>query len=434
MLSVEGRRRITTTKNWFRDMVTALSLTLALLPTFWVVAFLSAEAGINPAVAFSASVMVAALGIYLMGLSGRSLWAVAPDMTLMPWLIYGEIISRGRSCEGVLALALVAALVSMFLIFAAKKIISREYIPLFPPAIAAGITGGLGALLIWQGLIQARLITASSFNGIMLGNLAEPNPYDGLIGLAVTMALLLRGKEYALGAGALTVALISLWQGFWALPEKIWSLPTGIFSEAPQLDFADCLAGDLLGLLPALILAQLILPRLMWQVFPTERSPGTTARLNSCQLGLLGTSALGNLWGAFPLNISAVTAVREAVGSSSRRTALPTALLLLSLIFFQPLVVAMADFPAIITPVLVGAGYVVLNRSFTCWANFAPAERLTFMTALWLLPLSHSLPLTLGVAVLMQVGGSLLNLRRQPSPNESLAILLSVAYLLWYGF
>ena len=130
-------------------MVTALSLTLALLPTFWVVAFLSAEAGINPAVAFSASVMVAALGIYLMGLSGRSLWAVAPDMTLMPWLIYGEIISRGRSCEGVLALALVAALVSMFLIFAAKKIISREYIPLFPPAIAAGITGGLGALLIW---------------------------------------------------------------------------------------------------------------------------------------------------------------------------------------------------------------------------------------------------------------------------------------------
>ncbi|MBQ1913863.1 MAG: NCS2 family permease [Selenomonadaceae bacterium] len=397
---------------------------LTLLSCIIVVPSLLFQAGMDFTGAYTAFMLVSLLGTLLIGRLTGSPLVIVPGIAVASWLVYGEIISHGHSWQAVLGVSFLASCIGVALLLSP---LGKILLDAVPEVLRRSLMGGLGFMLVLQGLIQGRLLTGSPFDVMMFGNLSDPVAYLSLIGIFIVLALMVNEVSGALAIGTLSTAIIAWVQGFWEIPSAPFLLPEGLDKTVLQLDMAEgiLMPEVLFSLLVLVLVESLGVEQGLYAAFPDEVRPS-----KKLLFGILGTGAAGALLGSLPPRLALESAAGIAVGGRRGWTSYATAFFLFLLLFCEPLAKAMASFGAITAPAITGAGFLMLWRMKELWTGDM-ADAAASCCLFLLMPLFHDVAAGIGGAIVMHVAlKSLGGKRREVTNAEVCMAALFVVYFL----
>lgn len=376
-----------------RDIFTGVTMAVCALASFTASAGMLSLAGMDFAGCFTASVLLALVGTLWLARRGQAV-VLAPSLTVTGYLVYIVAISHGLGWQTVLGSCFYASLLGFILWQAGTRLGRKQMAPFFP----WGIKLALAVFLIFLGLKLGRIIITSAWQVAMLGDMADPLFYWSMAGLGITLILLAGRRHSALFAGMLVTAIATLWEGFWAVPAAPFFQPEGLQKVAGMLalSFPEQ-DGGFYGLTVLSLTVMLsVIHACTWSALAKGQKTVDGVK------ALLAFNALGAWTGMTPLVISpAAAASREAV--SSRRAGLVAAAVLALALLCEPLLAALADFPAMLVPVLVGGGVLLLLETLqdcplSAEENQRRRELLTVLVLVVLLPLTGDFAVAIGTA------------------------------------
>ena len=380
-----------------REVLAGLLNALTLLPGVIVVPSMLFQAGMDFTGAYTSLLLVSMAGTVLVGRMAGSPVVLVPGIAVASWLVYGEIISCGQSWQAVLGASFLAAVLgTAFLLSPLRKV----FLEAVPAALRSSLSGALGLMLVFQGLVQGRLITGSPMDVVMPGNLSDPVAYLSLLGLCIVFALLVNGIPGALAIGTLVTAIVALLQGFWEFPRAPFLLPEGLDRTVLQMDVSGGLSlpGVVFPLMLVTLVESLGTTQALCHAYP-ERVPQPSRKLLLC---VLGTGMAGALLGSLPPRPAAESAAGLCAGGRKGWASYGTALFFLPMLFCEPVIREMASFGAITAPAMVGAGFLMLSRMKKV-SDGDMADAAASWCLFLLLPLSHDVAVGLGCALIAHV-------------------------------
>ena len=405
-------------------MLAGFSNAMALLSGFLVVPSLLFQAGMDFTGAYTAFMLISAVGTILAGRQSAQPLALVPGVAMASWLVYGEIISHGTSWQAVLGASFLASALGFFLWLSPLRRVILEAVP---EVLRRSLSVGLGLMLLLQGLLQGRLLVGSSFSVTMLGDLSDPVAFFSLVGILVTLALLANGVPGSLAIGTVATAALSFWEGFWVIPEAPFLLPEGLDRVAFQLDLWEgiCRPGILLPILLVVMMDSWGAAAAFQEIRPGGEC--LSRRLFFC---LMGTGAAGALLGSLPPRLAPESAAGIAAGGSERAS-YATAFFLALLLFCEPVLKEAASFSAIAVPATVGAGVFLLRPAGALFGGDV-ADAAASLCLVLLMPLSHDVAAGLGIALLVHVALKLFGRQGSSVPWEEAA--LAALFALYFFF
>ncbi|SFT65086.1 putative MFS transporter, AGZA family, xanthine/uracil permease [Selenomonas sp. GACV-9] len=398
------------------------------LAGFIVVPMLLFQLGMNFAGAYTSFAVLAIVSALLMG------WLRLPVLLLPPvavsnYLVYLVGISQGVSWQQLLGICFVVSVLSLLISVSPLR---HRFFLAVPEAIRRLLPAGLGAMLILMGLTQGRIIVRSAWSVTMLGNFQDPLAYLGLTGIVVTLVMMAVRLRGALFWGMVVTAVISLMEGFWVIPVAPFMLPTGLDLTAGQLAMTaanEKVVGDMLAAGLTLLIVLTSMNWIVGQALIRESSNSRRLLPTTFAVG-----ALGALIGSLPPAVSPLSAAGTLL-RGGRRAAWSAALLFLVALFCEPLLAAMAEFPVMVVPVLVGTGLLLLLQTIEDLQQTPFAWDLPVLCAaaclLLVMPLANNITAGLGAAliswcVLRAAGHSW---REVPRSTWALSILFAVYFV-----
>ena len=378
-----------------REILGGLLTVLSLLATFAVVPALWARAGAPFVGLYAATLLASFLTTLLVGLLARQPLTAAPALGVHLWLIYGVVYPLGVPWQAVLAASFAASLFYLLTVLSPLRSVIKAAVP---EAIVQAARGGVGLLIILTGLQMGKLVVGSPLTVTMLGSLSEPAAFVALAGLAASLAFWAMGVRAAAFWGVLSAVLLALFEGFLVLPEAPFLLPEGLDRTAFALDFAH------LAELSGVVLA-------LW-LFLFFDTCGTFAALGEVEeahglaerrtlLALAAGNAVAALLGAGPVALAKESVAARAIGARTPLAACAAAAVLLLALFLEPVAAAVLDFSAILAPLLIFSGCLLLKGLRLDWQR--ASEHVAFFAVLLVTPLSSSLVAGLGAGMILYV-------------------------------
>lgn len=384
-------------KAWCCDLIAGLTAAFALLPGLILVPLLLNEGGMNFKGAFSAYVIMSIAGTLVLSIFRRPLVA-GTSLVLTYYLVYLGIVANGLTWNQLLGISLVVSCLGAVLFLSP---LGRCLLQAIPKPVRKAMPLGIGVMLIWIGLVQGRIFLASPWSVTMLGNFQDPLAYLSLVGIVLTVGLMARKWKISLLLGGVVTAIIALNEGFWEFPTESFIDPEGLDKVAGFLD--------------------------VWAVqnsqYPTMFAIGLTMLLvlSSMQIGTLSSSgdkkegrevtalfalsAIGSFVGSLPLIASPLATTGTSLAKNGRRASIFAALLLLLALYMEPALAAMADFPVMTVPVLVGGGlWLLASHLSDLSGDFCQLENLLPMVCVVLImPLSFNMAAGIGAGIISHV-------------------------------
>lgn len=392
-----------------------------------VVPGLLAQTGMSFPGAFFSAGFITLAGTFLMG------WLRLPFLLSIPVscsssLVFLSAISQGLSWQQLLGIGAAASLAGVILFQGAAGRCMTSWIP---QPIRQVMPGALGLMLILLGLSMGRILVRSPWSLTMLGNFQDPLAWFSAAGIFVTLALMAMGRSSAIMYGMVLTAAVSLAEGFWAVPAAPFLLPEGLDHTVFQLCLTAETPREAVEMLSAGVTLLMVLSCVNWswlQAIQPEASEGRRVLPWIFGLGIPGA-----LLGSLPAAVAPPTALLLTEREQCRTAAFSTAFFLLPTLFCEPLLAAMAEFPAMVVPVLVGSGLMLIrtmNRealsAFAEWPDVSAAA-----AVLILMPLSWSISAGLGIGMIlwcvMKVCAG--RLREVPRGTMALSFLFAVYFL-----
>ena len=372
-----------------QEIMTGLAVGFGMVPGLVVIPALLMRTGMDFTGAYTACVLMSLTATLLFGAWLRLPLAASCSPALTGWLVYIVILSHGNSWQAVLGASFFASAGALLLATKFRGCLAEAV----PGHLREFLPAAVGLMLIFFGLVQGRLLVGAPIGLVMPGNLADPVAFYALIGIVLTLALLVWEKPFAIPLGMLLTAVLSFAEGFWVLPAAPFLLPEGLDRVALQLDLEKGLA-----------MPDVILTLLIFQVLTMEGMRIALRHRRGREIAsvVCGAGVVGAWLGAFPPVIAQESAIAKAVEAKSGRVAWIVAAVLGGLLFCEPAMAAFASFPAITAPALVGAGYLLL-RQMKYAGSVDPAEMVSGVVLLLLLPLSQDFVLGIGLAVIAYV-------------------------------
>ena len=383
-----------------RELTAGLTMAAASLTGLITVPSLLFQAGMDFTAAFMSMGAVSILASAWMAYRGLPFLAL-PSVPLAAWLAYVVIISKGCSWQEILGLSAFVSLAGILLFNCSQR---DKLLSAVPVWLRKSLVIGLGLMLAMQGLVQGRLILASPWSAIMLGNFQDPLAYWSLMGLIVGAVLLAARFDWALGGAFLLIAGLTFVEGFWILPVAPGLLPEGLEKIVGQLSFGGVWAGAhlldffLLGL--AMFLAVTSESWCLWQGLPQgEDSPLPVLR------GLAGFSLVGAFLGCLPLSLSPLSVVGWEAGGHKGRTVTAALVALAALWLMEPVLAELASFPALTVPLLVLPGGMLIRRQLEdfCPGSLEVEEFLPGLAGAMLMALSFNIAAGVGAGLIARV-------------------------------
>lgn len=196
-------------------------------------------AGVDEDAAFTATVLMSAVGCVVMGLYARYPAAMAPGMGINAMFCYTAVGALGFTWQE----ALVAVIVSGVLFFVLtisglrKRVMDR-----IPRGLKSGIIAGIGCFIAFVGLQNAGIIADSS-TLVALGDLSDPVVLLGILCIAVTVLAVTRGMSVGIILGMAVTVVVGVVLGIIDVPSSPVSVP-----EAPPAGaFLDGLTDGLMS-------------------------------------------------------------------------------------------------------------------------------------------------------------------------------------------
>ena len=368
---------------------------LALLATFAVVPALWARAGAPFVGAYAATLLAACLATLAAGLFARQPIVVAPALGINVWLVYGVIYPLGVAWQEALAACFIAAILVLLTVTTPLR---RIFLASMPRAIAEAARGGVGLLVVFTGLQMGKLVVGSPLTVTMLGSLSEPAAFVALAGLAASLAFWAMGVRAAAFWGVLSAVLLALFEGFLVLPEAPFLLPEGLDRTAFALDFAHL--AELSGVVLALWLFLFFDTRGTFAALGEAGEAHGLAEKRTI-LVLAAGNVVASLLGAGAVALAKESAAARAVGARTPLAACAAAAVLLLALFLEPVAAAVLDFSAILAPLLIFSGCLLLKGLRLDWQQ--TSEHVAFFAVLLVTPLSCNLAAGLGAGMIVYV-------------------------------
>jgi len=378
-----------------RDIFAGVTMAMASLAIFTAAASMLQQAGMDFAGSFTAGVLLSLVGT-LWSAYKRYGVVLTPSLTATGYLVFIVAISHGLGWQAMLGISFSASLLGL-LLWQGSTCLPRWNLPrIFP----WGIKLALAVFLICLGLKMGRIVITSPWQVTMLGDAADPLMYWSMAGIVLTLALLAGGWRSALPVGMVITGAVTFSEGFWVIPAAPFFLPEGLEKVFGQLSLGVSGVQNSAFYLVTVLSLLVMLSAIHWSTFSALSRAGKPAE-GVRFLFALGT--LGALAGVPPLVISPVSAV-PAEGNG-RRGVLAAALLFAGALFCEPIIAAMAAFPAMAVPVLVGSGFLLLLAALPgCSLSENPLERraevLAISVLVLLLPLTGNFATALGSSLI----------------------------------
>jgi len=216
--------------------------------------------GMDQGAVFTATILAAVIGTFIMAFVANVPFAVAPGMGLNAFFTFTVVFILGYSWQQALALVFLCGLINVFItVTRIRKMIVKA----IPESLQYAISGGIGLFIAYLGIKQAGFLTFTAEtasritdNGDGSGMFADiipaltdftnPTAQVALIGLLVTIVLLLMKVKSAILIGIVATTFIGIFFGVTQVPElsasmfKIPSLAPTLF----QLDFRGLFSMD----------------------------------------------------------------------------------------------------------------------------------------------------------------------------------------------
>ena len=378
-----------------RDIFAGVTMAMASLAIFTAAASMLQQAGMDFAGSFTAAVLLSLAGT-LWSAYKRYGVVLTPSLTATGYLVFIVAISHGLGWQAMLGISFSASLLGL-LLWQGSTCLPRWNLPrIFP----WGIKLALAVFLICLGLKMGRIVITSPWQVTMLGDAADPLMYWSMAGIVLTLALLAGGWRSALFSGMVVTGAVTFSEGFWVIPAAPFFLPEGLEKVVGQLSLGVSDAQNSAFYCVTVLSLLVMLSAIHWSTFTALSRAGKTVE-GVRFLFALGT--LGALCGVPPLVISPVSAV-PAEGNG-RRGLLAAALLFVGALFCEPIIAAMAAFPAMAVPVLVGSGFLLLLAAVQdCPLSENALERraevLAISVLVLLLPLTGNFATALGSSLI----------------------------------
>jgi len=216
--------------------------------------------GMDPGAVFTATIIAAAIGTFIMAFVANVPFAVAPGMGLNAFFTFTVVSILGYSWQQALALVFICGLINVFItVTKIRKMIVKA----IPESLQYAISGGIGLFIAYLGIKQAGFLTFTAetaaritdngdgsglFSDIIpaLTDFTNPTAQVALIGLLITIVLLLKKVPSAILIGIVSTTIIGIFFGVTHVPElsaDMFAIP----SLAPtflKLDFRGIFAVD----------------------------------------------------------------------------------------------------------------------------------------------------------------------------------------------
>lgn len=392
--------RIEKGKNWACDIFAGLSAAFALLPGLILIPSVLNEGGMNFKGAFTAYVIMSIAGTLVLVLF-RLPFVAGTSLIMTYYLVYLGIVANGLTWNQLLGISLVVSLLGTVLCLVPW---GRRFGELLPAPVRKSLPLGVGVMLIWLGFVQGHIILASPWSVTMLGNFQDPLAYLGLIGIVLTVGMLARGWKFSLLLGGVVTAIIALNEGFWAWPNEDWLDPEGLDKVAGFLDVWAVHDSQY----PIMFMTGLTMLLFLMCVNVGTLSSSQEEKPKKVMASLFALSAVGSFIGALPMTASPLSAFSANLAKHSRCAAGIAAILLLLALYMEPVLAAMADFPVMTVPVLVGGGIIliaqtlrVLSKEKQQWGQIE--SLLPALCVVLLMPLSMNVAAGIGTGILSYV-------------------------------
>lgn len=363
------------------------------LATITAVAAMLQQAGMDFAGAFTACVLLSLVGTLVAVYKGWSV-VLTPSLSVTGYLVFIAAISHGLGWQAVLGISFAASALGLLVWQLGSRWLKQDIPSVFPWAVKLSVA----VFLICLGLKMGRIIVTSTWQVTMLGDMSDPLMYWSMAGAVLTAAFIAGNWRWALLAGMLITGLVTFAEGFWVIPAAPFFLPEGLLKSAGQLSLAGDSVQDNMFCMVTVLSLSVMLSAMHWStVAALTEANGQAKAVKS--LFALGT--VGAWLGVPPLVISPTT----AAGAGSRAGALTAAAILVLALFCEPILAAIADFPAMVVPVLVGSGFLLLLEALkSCPLAEAEAEKraevLAVSAMVLLLSLTGNFATALGSAVM----------------------------------
>lgn len=216
--------------------------------------------GMDQGAVFTATILAAVIGTFIMAFVANVPFAVAPGMGLNAFFTFTVVFILGYSWQQALALVFLCGLINIFItVTRIRKMIVKA----IPESLQYAISGGIGLFIAYLGIKQAGFLTFTAetasritdngdgsgmFSDIIpaLTDFTNPTAQVALIGLLVTIVLLLMKVKSAILIGIIGTTFIGIFFGVTQVPElsadmfRIPSLAPTLF----QLDFKGLFSMD----------------------------------------------------------------------------------------------------------------------------------------------------------------------------------------------
>lgn len=216
--------------------------------------------GMDQGAVFTATIIAAAIGTFIMAFVANVPFAVAPGMGLNAFFTFTVVFILGYTWQQALALVFICGLINVFItVTKIRKMIVKA----IPESLQYAISGGIGLFIAYLGIKQAGFLTFTAetaaritdngdgsglFGDIIpaLTDFTNPTAQVALIGLLITIVLLLKNVKSAILIGIVSTTIIGIFFGVTQVPElsaDMFRIP----SLAPtflKLDFRGIFAID----------------------------------------------------------------------------------------------------------------------------------------------------------------------------------------------
>jgi len=338
-------------------------------------------AGLPTGASTVATILVAVIGSFLMGVWAKRPIAVAPYMGENAFIAFG-LAALGVTWQQRLGAVFVSGVVFLVITFLGLRGWLANSIS---PSLKYSFAAGIGLFLAFIGLNETGIVTAGTGVPVKIGNLHSAEVLLAIGGFIVMVVLLQRRVRGAILIGIAATAIAGALLGLGHAPSRLFAMPfIGDYSLAPiafQLDIVGVLRLSFLPILLTLFLMS-FLDTVGTLVgvgaaggmldehgnFPQIERPMTVDAVACIVSGLLGTSTSGAY-------IESAVGIRE--GARTGAAAMTTAAWFAASLFFIPLIEPLQQLRFAYGPALVAVGVLMLDSvrriDFSDLTELAPA-------------------------------------------------------------
>lgn len=355
---------------------------LAGITTFFTISYIIivnpkvlAVAGIPEEPTMVATILVAFLGTFLMGVYAKRPFAIAPYMGMNAFIAYTVVKIMGHSWQTAIGAILISGVILIILTVTGLRGWLAKSIP---TSLKLACTVGIGFFLTFIGLIKSGIILSAGGPPVRIGQLNHPEVYLAILGFIVIALLMMKKVKGAILLGILVITIIGFVTGLEDLPKKWVSMPPDISPIVWQFDLIGALQWSFASIILTIVVMDIVdtigtlmalsmVGKLLDEKgeLPQVEKPMLSDAIATTVAGMLGTTTAGAY-------IDSATGIEA--GGRTGLTAVVTAVLFLLTLFISPFVAAIPAYaysPALMVVGLLMIG-MVTHLDFTDFSEAVP--------------------------------------------------------------